>query len=77
MHWLTGNIGFHHIHHLNSLIPNYHLRKCHEDNPAFEKHVVKMGIRESFKTISNKLWDEANEKMISFREYNKKYALAT
>ncbi len=77
LHWLTGNIGFHHIHHLNSLIPNYHLRKCHEENEVFEKHVVKMGIRESFKTITNKLWDEANEKMISFREYNRIYALAT
>ena len=73
LHWLTGNIGFHHIHHLNSMIPNYNLQKCHKENPVFEKHVVKMGIRESFKTITNKLWDEANEKMISFREYRKLY----
>ena len=75
MHWMTGNIGFHHVHHLNSLIPSYNLRKCHFDNPIFEKHVIIMGIRESFKTIKNKLWDEANEKMISFREYNKIYGL--
>lgn len=73
LHWLTGNIGFHHIHHLSSLIPNYNLRKCHKDNPMFEKHVVKVGLRESLRTITNKLWDEANEKMISFREFNRMY----
>ncbi len=69
VHWLTGNIGFHHIHHLNSLIPSYNLRKCHEENPVFEKYAVKIGIRESIKTIFNKLWDEENQRMISFREY--------
>ena len=73
LHWMTGNIGFHHIHHLNSTIPNYNLRKCHQENPIFDKHVVKIGILESFKTIKNKLWDEATEQMISFRQYNKYY----
>ena len=33
LHWMTGNIGFHHIHHLASRIPNYRLRECHEANP--------------------------------------------
>jgi len=33
LQWFTGNIGFHHIHHLNSRIPNYFLAKCHRENP--------------------------------------------
>lgn len=33
LHWFTGNIGYHHIHHLSSRIPNYSLRRCMEENP--------------------------------------------
>jgi omega-6 fatty acid desaturase (delta-12 desaturase) len=36
LRWFTGNIGFHHIHHLNPRIPNYHLKECHEYVPEFQ-----------------------------------------
>src|SRR5262249_17330530 len=36
MQWFSGNIGFHHIHHLSPRIPNYHLEKCHEAEPIFQ-----------------------------------------
>jgi len=36
-HWLSGNIGYHHIHHLNSLVPNYELARCHHENPVLTK----------------------------------------
>jgi omega-6 fatty acid desaturase (delta-12 desaturase) len=71
-HWLTGNIGFHHIHHLSPAIPNYNLEKCHRENPLFEKHVNKMSFWQSLKTINANLWDEEQQKMISFGEYKKK-----
>ena len=67
--WLTGNIGFHHIHHLSSKIPNYNLEKCALENPILQKHVKILTFSESLKTISNKLWDEELERMISFNEY--------
>ncbi len=67
--WLTGNIGFHHIHHLSSLIPNYHLERCARENPILQKYVTTITFRESLKCIFNKLWDEERERMISFREY--------
>lgn len=69
--WLTGSIGFHHIHHLNPLIPNYNLKKCHKENPIFEKVVNIIRFRDSFSCMFNKLWDEQKEKMISFREFYK------
>lgn len=69
MHWLTGNIGYHHIHHLNSLIPNYELARCHKENPIFEKVANAITFRESLRCIFNKLWDEEQQRMISFREY--------
>ena len=74
MHWLTGNIGYHHIHHLNSLIPNYNLAKCHEENPVFHPYVIKMGFRESLKCAMNKLWDESTQRMITFKEYKNRFS---
>ena len=67
--WLTGNIGFHHIHHLSSKIPNYALEKCAKENPILQKYAPILTFKESLKTIFNNLWDEENQKMISFREY--------
>ncbi len=68
-HWLTGNIGYHHIHHLNSLVPNYELARCHHENPVFETVANTITFRESLRCIFCKLWDEDQQRMISFREY--------
>jgi len=69
MHFLTGNIGFHHIHHLSSRIPNYNLRKCAEENPILQKYVTSVTFIQSLPMVMNKLWDEETARMISFREY--------
>ncbi len=70
--WLSGNIGFHHIHHLNSRIPNYNLPTCARENPVLNRYVPTLTFRESIKCINHKLWDEEKERMISFREYRRK-----
>lgn len=70
--WLTGNIGFHHIHHLNSKIPNYHLEQCAKENPILQKHVSTINFKESLRCMFVHLWDEHRQRMISFSEY---YAL--
>jgi omega-6 fatty acid desaturase (delta-12 desaturase) len=67
LQWFTGNIGFHHIHHLSPRIPNYLLEKCHDENPMFQETVV-LTLRSSLKSISLSLWDEEEEKLISFRQ---------
>lgn len=69
--WLTGNIGLHHIHHLSPRIPNYNLVKCAKENPVFQKHVTIIGFRDSLKCMFNKLWDEEQQRMISFWQYTK------
>lgn len=69
--WLTGNIGFHHIHHLNSRIPNYHLEACTRDTPELTQFVPILTFKESLGCISRKLWDEESKRMISFRELKK------
>lgn len=67
--WLTGNIGIHHIHHLNSLIPNYNLEKCMKENQVLNKHVTVVTFWQSLKYMSHKLWDEQSQRMITFQEY--------
>ena len=71
-HWLSGNIGYHHIHHLNSLVPNYELARCHHENPVFDKVANALTFRQSLRCVFYKLWDEEGEKMIGWREYFKK-----
>ena len=68
-HWLTGNIGYHHIHHLSSRIPNYHLAKCARENPILQKFVTAVTFRESLSMIGNKLWCERRGRMVTFGEY--------
>ncbi len=75
--WLTGNIGIHHIHHLNSYIPNYNLEKCMKENPILNKYVTAITFFESLKLMSLKLWDEERKKMISFKEYQNLKPLLT
>ena len=67
LQWFTGNIGFHHIHHLDSRIPNYNLPACYAAEPAFQQSVT-LGIRDSLKCTRLKLWDEHRQRMVGFAE---------
>jgi omega-6 fatty acid desaturase (delta-12 desaturase) len=67
LQWFSGNIGFHHIHHLSPRIPNYHLEKCHESDPLFQK-VKPITLFSSLKSLSYRLWDEQKKKLVSFRQ---------
>ncbi len=73
LQWLVGNINLHHLHHLSTRIPNYNLQACADANPILQKHVTKLSIRESWKCFSNKLWDSASQRMITFPEFKKTY----
>lgn len=66
LQWFTGNIGLHHIHHLSPRIPNYNLQKCLDENPEFQ-NVIPLTFWKSLKTVSLKLWDEKQQKLVSFR----------
>ena len=66
LQWFSGNIGFHHMHHLSSKIPNYNLEKCLRENTIFQKEYLT--FLSSFQCLKYRLWDEDNHKLISFRE---------
>lgn len=67
--WLTGNIGIHHIHHLNPAIPNYNLQDALASNQWFNEYTTTLTFGESLKLAFYKLWDESTQKMITFSEF--------
>jgi acyl-lipid omega-6 desaturase (Delta-12 desaturase) len=65
LHWFTGNIGYHHIHHLASRIPNYRLRECFESSPLLQK-APRLTLISSLRCARMKLWDEEQRRMVGF-----------
>ena len=65
--WFSGNIGFHHIHHLSSRIPNYHLERCHRSHPMFQE-VKPITLFSSLKSFSLRLFDEKRRKLVGYRD---------
>lgn len=65
--WLTGDIGIHHIHHLNSLIPNYRLQECLDSSPELSQ-MNRITFWESLKCARLVLWDTSQRKLLTFRE---------
>ncbi len=65
MHWFTGNIGYHHIHHLAARIPNYRLREAFESSPLLQLS-PRLTLWSSFKCARLKLWDEDLRRMVGF-----------
>ena len=74
LQWFTGNIGFHHIHHLSPRIPNYYLEACHRSSEVFRR-VPHINIRSSLRSLSLRLWDEASHQMVGF-DFLKKMPLS-
>ncbi|MBS4176839.1 fatty acid desaturase [Lederbergia citrea] len=67
LQWLTGNIGFHHIHHLSPRVPNYYLEELHNTNPRLQD-VPTITIKKSLTSLHFRLWDEKNKNFIGFKE---------
>ena len=67
LQWFSGNIGFHHIHHLSARIPNYNLERCHRADLIFQQ-VKPVTFFVSLKSLTYRLWDERRRKLISFGE---------
>lgn len=73
LQWISGNIGYHHIHHLNPLIPNYELEACHNENQVFQEEVTTLTLANCWETMKLKFWDEKLERMISWKEMKAMY----
>jgi omega-6 fatty acid desaturase (delta-12 desaturase) len=70
LQWFSGNIGYHHIHHLSPKIPNYNLERCHKENQMFS-NIKAVTFVPSIRTMSLRLWNEQAGQLISFRQFRK------
>jgi omega-6 fatty acid desaturase (delta-12 desaturase) len=67
LRWFTANIGVHHVHHLCSRIPYYRLPRALHDHPEL-REVSRLTLLDSFRCVRLVLWDEAQRRLVSFRE---------
>src|SRR6266478_4451794 len=66
LQWFSGNIGFHHIHHLSPRIPNYNLEPCHRADPLFQR-VKPITLLSSLRSFTYRLWDEQRGRLTGYR----------
>lgn len=65
--WLSGNIGYHHIHHLAPQIPNYRLKECYDEIGAL-RDIDPVPYISGLRNICLSLWDEQSERLVTFQE---------
>ena len=73
LQWFSGNIGFHHVHHLSHRVPNYNLERCHRSDPMFSE-IEPLTLLGSLRSLKFRLWDEATAKLISFGQLKRQLA---
>ena len=66
LQWFTGNIGFHHVHHVQQRIPNYNLERCYHDVPALQK-VKPLTLLASLRCARLHIWDERSQRLTGYR----------
>ena len=67
LQWISGNIGFHHVHHLRPRIPNYNLQRCLRETPELQLPDP-LYLWRSLKSVNLKVWDEKEKILLSFRQ---------
>jgi len=70
LQWFSGNIGFHHIHHLSARIPNYNLERCHKSEPLFQS-VPPMTLWSSLRALRLRLWDQECGRLVGYEHLSK------
>ena len=66
LRWFSGNIGYHHVHHLVPRVPNYRLRACHEACEELFGTARVLTLREALMAPSYALFDEERGQMVQF-----------
>ena len=66
LQWFSGNIGFHHVHHIGPRIPNYNLEACHKKHEVF-RNVKPLDFLGSMRTVRLRVWDEEQKRLVSLR----------
>ncbi len=67
LQWITGNIGFHHVHHLSPKVPNYNLERAHNATPPLQRATT-ITVVTSLKSLRYRLWNDKSKKFVTFKE---------
>lgn len=70
LHWITGNIGYHHVHHLSPRVPNYYLEQVHNSN-SFLQNVQTITLLTSLRSLRFRVWNEQSKKFVGFKEISR------
>jgi acyl-lipid omega-6 desaturase (Delta-12 desaturase) len=70
LQWFTGHIGLHHVHHVLPRIPNYNLQKAYNESAVLQT-VNALSLRKSLRSVFLNLWDEKEQKLVSFKALKK------
>lgn len=73
LEWMTGSIGYHHVHHLAPRVPNYHLEEAHDNTPPLHQATT-ITLKTSLESIKFRLYDEDNNVFISFKAMKERLA---
>jgi omega-6 fatty acid desaturase (delta-12 desaturase) len=67
LQWISGNIGFHHVHHLRPRIPNYNLQQCLNETPELQLPDP-LRLWPSLLSVRLKVWDEKQKLLLTLRD---------
>jgi len=67
LHWFTGNIGFHNVHHFAPRIPNYRLQRCYDAVAALREKSA-LTFRAAQSSLRLALWDEERRRLVRFKD---------
>lgn len=65
LHWFSANIGFHHLHHMSTRVPNYRLRECFDSHPRLQQ-APRLTLWTSMRSARLRLWDAQVQRMVPF-----------
>ncbi|XRG80622.1 fatty acid desaturase [Rossellomorea sp. GAMAL-10_SWC] len=72
LQWITGNIGYHHVHHLSPRVPNYNLESVHNNTLPLQ-NVPTITLKTSFTSLKFRLWDEETKRFVGFKDIKSIY----
>lgn len=65
LNWFTADIAYHHLHHLSTAIPNYHLAACHKEWEDLFIDVKRIHFKDLMTTFDYQLWDPKAQKLVA------------
>lgn len=71
LQWITGNIGYHHVHHLAPRVPNYNLEEAHKSTPPLHDTTT-ITIKTSLASLKYRLYDEEFQGFVGFKEVHQR-----